>query len=233
MKNNKLFLVALIMLLCGTAFSQNNMGIGTTTPDASAVLDIQSTDKGLLIPRMTATQRAAIATPATGLLVYQTDATTGLYSYDGSAWKSLTSSGTNSTALLPNFSISHNLTASSTAITLYTSAFGLSTATSVSSLTSFFIPENTTFTIDFYSYDDEAFTYELWNVAPVATAVNYATTGTVLATANGTAYSSGAPTKASFTYTSVEGQLLTIKIYKTLGTATTTTGGFFTVFSKN
>jgi hypothetical protein len=49
-------------------------------------LDVKSTDKGILIPRMTAAQRGAIASPATGLMVYQTDATAGFYYYDGTAW---------------------------------------------------------------------------------------------------------------------------------------------------
>ena len=47
------------------------VGINTTTPDASAVLDITATDKGLLVPRLTQVQRTAIVSPAAGLLVYQ------------------------------------------------------------------------------------------------------------------------------------------------------------------
>src|SRR5262244_4446708 len=61
-------------------------GIGTTTPDASSLLEIKSTSKGLLISRMTQTQRNAIASPATGLLIYQTDKTPGFYYYNGTAW---------------------------------------------------------------------------------------------------------------------------------------------------
>lgn len=60
-------------------------GTGATA-NASAMLDITSTTKGLLIPRMTSAQRGAIATPATGLLVYQTNGTTGFYYYTGAAW---------------------------------------------------------------------------------------------------------------------------------------------------
>ena len=62
------------------------VGIGTTSPDASAELDISSTTKGLLPPRMTAAQRSAILSPATGLMVYQTDGTAGNYYFNGSAW---------------------------------------------------------------------------------------------------------------------------------------------------
>jgi hypothetical protein len=54
-------------------------GIGTTTPNASARLEVAATDKGFLLPRMTAAQRGLIPSPANGLLVYQTDATNGFY----------------------------------------------------------------------------------------------------------------------------------------------------------
>ena len=56
------------------------------TADATSVIDIQSTTKGFLQPRMTQTQRDAIATPATGLQVYNT-ATNGNNTYDGVSWK--------------------------------------------------------------------------------------------------------------------------------------------------
>jgi len=62
------------------------VGINTTTPDASAALDITSTNQGVLIPRMTQVQRVAIASPATGLLVFQTDNTVGFYYYNGASW---------------------------------------------------------------------------------------------------------------------------------------------------
>ena len=84
----KLFtLFALSFGLSATA--QTNVGINTTTPNASAALDVTSTTQGLLVPRMTLTQRNAIATPATGLLIYQTDNTPGFYSYSGTAWASI------------------------------------------------------------------------------------------------------------------------------------------------
>ena len=67
----KKLLVALLFLGLGkVGFSQNNVGIGTTSPDASAVLDVSAGDKGMLIPRLTILQRLAIQNPATGLLVY-------------------------------------------------------------------------------------------------------------------------------------------------------------------
>ncbi len=60
-----------------------------TSGEASAVLDIKSTDKGLLIPRLTEIQRTGIASPATGLMVYQTDGTAGFYYYDGAMWQTV------------------------------------------------------------------------------------------------------------------------------------------------
>ena len=54
-------------------------GIGTSTPNASAKLEVAATDKGFLLPRMTSVQRSSIASPANGLLVYQTDGVVGFY----------------------------------------------------------------------------------------------------------------------------------------------------------
>lgn len=67
--------------ISGAAASLGNIGIGTTAPAATALMDITSTTKGFLVPRMTSAQRTAIASPATGLLVYQTDGTEGLYQF--------------------------------------------------------------------------------------------------------------------------------------------------------
>src|SRR6266542_1477562 len=68
-------------------------GVGTTSPNASSLLDIASTTKGMLTPRMTQVQRDAIASPATGLLIFQTDKTPGLYYYTGTAWKAVAQRG--------------------------------------------------------------------------------------------------------------------------------------------
>jgi len=82
----------LTLLLALSAFVANaQVGIGTISPNASAQLDVQSTTKGLLAPRMTDTQRAGIASPATGLLVYQTNGDAGFWYYTGSEWVPLKS----------------------------------------------------------------------------------------------------------------------------------------------
>ena len=69
-----------------TASTYAQVVVGTTTPDASSALDITSTTGGLLVPRMTETQRDAISPAATGLMIYQTDGTAGFYYYNGSSW---------------------------------------------------------------------------------------------------------------------------------------------------
>lgn len=72
------------------ALAQGGVGINNPAPHASALLDLTSTAKGLLTPRMTTAQRTAIAGPATGLLVFDTTVGTFFY-YNGTAWVMLTS----------------------------------------------------------------------------------------------------------------------------------------------
>lgn len=83
----------LLAVICFLSFHvKAQVGVGTTTPDGSAQLDVESTEKGILIPRLTAIQRVSIPSPAAGLLVYQNDAPIGFYFYNGSAWTRLASS---------------------------------------------------------------------------------------------------------------------------------------------
>ncbi len=71
--------------------STKRIGIGTgASINASAKVQIDSTTSGFLPPRMTAAQRAAIASPAEGLIVVQTDGTAGLYLYIGATWRAIT-----------------------------------------------------------------------------------------------------------------------------------------------
>lgn len=86
----KRLLFNLLVCVIIQSASAQSVGIGTTTPDASAQLDVSNTSKGILIPRLTSAQRSAINNPATSLLVFQTDGTPGFYYYNGAAWVNLT-----------------------------------------------------------------------------------------------------------------------------------------------
>ncbi len=76
----KCFIFFLIFL---TTAVKAQVGIGTTSPNASSILEVKSTGAGVLIPRMTTVQRTAIGTPAQSLLVYDTDVE--MYYYYSSA----------------------------------------------------------------------------------------------------------------------------------------------------
>jgi hypothetical protein len=77
--------------MAGTAsnYLAGELGIGTTSINASAKVQIDSTTQGFLPPRMTAAQRTAIASPAEGLIVVQTDGTQGMYIYINATWRTL------------------------------------------------------------------------------------------------------------------------------------------------
>ncbi|MBB4805923.1 hypothetical protein HNP38_001195 [Chryseobacterium defluvii] len=93
----------MILLSCFTAFSyaqQGSVGIGTTTPDTSAVLDVTSSDKGLQLPVVSLTSTTDVLTvpnPKTGFIVYNkaiagsglSAVNKGLYAYNGTAWEKM------------------------------------------------------------------------------------------------------------------------------------------------
>ncbi len=79
MKNIRFILATIISIVCFGLTAQVAINTDGSTADESSALDVQSTERGLLIPRMTQTQRENISDPATGLLVYQTDGTKGFY----------------------------------------------------------------------------------------------------------------------------------------------------------
>jgi len=98
MKNLQLILV--VLLNGNLLFSQVSINSSGDPPNGSAMLDVSSTTKGFLPPRMTQAQRTSITSPVAGLLIYQTDNTAGYYYYTGANWVSIESAGTgsNSTA---------------------------------------------------------------------------------------------------------------------------------------
>jgi hypothetical protein len=69
-----------------TGATGGNIGIGTSTPDLSAILDLTSTNSGLLLPRMSKNQRDNISNPVAGLVIFQIDNVPGLRVYNGNNW---------------------------------------------------------------------------------------------------------------------------------------------------
>jgi uncharacterized protein (TIGR02145 family) len=85
------FLTFTFLLLNFEFTSAQNIGIGTITPDSTAVLELQSTTSGFLPPRMTYSQRNTIVNPAVGLIVYCTNCGNGeMQFYNGTAWMQMT-----------------------------------------------------------------------------------------------------------------------------------------------
>jgi hypothetical protein len=98
----KIYHIAFILLISGAivvAQEAKNVGIGTANPDNSAVLDIKSESKGLLIPRLTSVQKLEIQNPAKGLLIFQTDDNnSGFFFFNGQKWSPLSNSDMNAVA---------------------------------------------------------------------------------------------------------------------------------------
>jgi hypothetical protein len=84
-----LLLITLLSITVCTFAQAVGINADGTSPHSSAILDVQSTSKGLLLPRMTAVQKNAITNPAEGLLIYQTDGSKGVYQYTGTTWSIL------------------------------------------------------------------------------------------------------------------------------------------------
>lgn len=80
-------IMAILLVVARPTTVQAQVGIGTELPHASAQLEIAADGKGILIPRMAEADRPA--SPATGLLIYQTDNQAGFYYYTGTAWEKL------------------------------------------------------------------------------------------------------------------------------------------------
>jgi hypothetical protein len=84
----QLIVVVFLVIIHFTSSAQVGINNGNAAPASSAMLDVSSTNKGLLIPRMTTSQRKAIASPAVGLLVFDVEKFS-LYMFDGQSWMAL------------------------------------------------------------------------------------------------------------------------------------------------
>lgn len=107
LKNQFVFVV--FFLLSGVVSAQ--IGLGTTTPDHSALLELNSNSKGFLPPRMTLSERNLIVTPANGLLIYNME-TAAFNFYDGTGWKNI------SPAIVGANSVSFSAEAATTVTTM-------------------------------------------------------------------------------------------------------------------
>ncbi len=87
-------LFSLILILFGiNILSSQSVGIGTSSPHSSALLELKNTTKGFLVPRTSSTSRLSIASPAKGLLVYDTTFLS-FYAFNGNTWNPIAQSNT-------------------------------------------------------------------------------------------------------------------------------------------
>jgi len=103
-----------VLLFAALVFQRINAQVGVnadqSSPDASAMLDVKSANKGMLVPRMTNAQVNQVVSPATGLLVYQTDLAAGFYYYNGSSWGPITPAApASSQVIYSNWNYASNL----------------------------------------------------------------------------------------------------------------------------
>ncbi len=103
----KIILSLLIIFVLTTNLAAQSVGINNTTPHNSAILDVKSNTKGMLIPRTSTTSRNAIANPAKGLILYDTT-TSGFWFYNGSAWNVLSTGSSSNYWTLSGSNIFNN-----------------------------------------------------------------------------------------------------------------------------
>jgi trimeric autotransporter adhesin len=96
----KIFLLAGLFILFSTLLVAQPVGIHTTTPDSSAILDVKSSTKGMLIPRTSSTSRLAIINPVKGFMLYVTT-TNSFWFHNGADWNEITA-GSNGWSLSGN-----------------------------------------------------------------------------------------------------------------------------------
>ncbi len=224
----QLFSLMSLCLFFSFTQAQNNVGVNTTSPHASAALDVTSTTQGVLVPRMTQAQRDAIASPATGLMIFQTDNTPGFYYYSGTVWTAVAGSFATQTTTATTVQRSFQTSQSAGYLNPYNANFSAAYSTTSSN---FILPANATLTLDIYSFDDDGLTYQIVPVTPNST-LTWTVGTTVLASATVPAYSGGAPTTGTLTYknNTSNAQVLSLYFTKTGGGSFTTSSFNFTSF---
>lgn len=90
LRSIKIMMLFIFLIISCQNLNAQNVGVNNPTPHAKALLDLTSTDKGILIPRLTSAQRIAMFPvadlTAAGMMIYQTDLVNGFYYYDGNNW---------------------------------------------------------------------------------------------------------------------------------------------------
>lgn len=142
----------------GTAknYFAGQTAIGTNAPSDSAKLQVDSTTQGFLPPRMTTTQRDAIATPASGLEIFNTTSNTKQY-YNGSSWVNLTASGGSSGVVVTTITVDTGSTPSTSTIHTITDATVTSSSTVIANVSMTTTADN--------SLDDHQHAASSWKLA--------------------------------------------------------------------
>jgi len=108
MKKTVQIIIIVFSLSMFSSYAQVAINTDGTAPDGSAMLEVKSTDKGMLVPRMSTDQRTSISSPSKGLLVFDNN-TSSFWFYNGSSWVEITGGGSNSwTAIGNNISNSNS-----------------------------------------------------------------------------------------------------------------------------
>jgi hypothetical protein len=151
----RLLILAMLLLISRMLYSQVSITNDGTTPDNSAMLDVKSTTKGMLVPRMTQSERNCIPSPATGLIVYQTDGDMGLYSYDGTNWVSTSKINDQSTSnyiRIGNVQIVYGITSTTDISTWITVTFPMAFS-EVPTITATFVGTAGIYDAEYYIYN--------------------------------------------------------------------------------
>ena len=232
---------------CNNLLSAQGMAVNTTgtVANSSAMLDVSSTTQGVLVPRMTSAQRTAISSPATGLLVYQTDATAGFYYYNGTAWTSLNgggSSGSSATGSSPQgipYSIAGHFMSTTTTGLNYNPANSLQLTTNNGIAGTIIdpIPGTGTVTVSMtiYSFVPSSVTWSLHSVSPPSSGNQWTDNGVLTISSSSaqcttSAWSSGSPATCTMSVSGVPAGSTFVTL-ESSPNSSVTTGSFLTAFS--
>jgi uncharacterized protein (TIGR02145 family) len=244
------FLIALFISIIPNSFAQR-VGIGTTSPDSSALLELKSTNSGFLPPRMTYAQRNAINNPAAGLIVWCTDCGGNggeLSVFNGTEWRAANISTTSVIGTVPLAPTNLSVTVSYPLLYATLSWTDLSTneagykierktgngvftqigqvGTNVSSYYDSTISQSNTYTYRVYAYNNAGNSAQYSNEFQVITyALPVITTTSVSAITNTTSTTGGNITSDGGATITARGVVWSTSINPTIALSTKTTDG--------